>query len=100
MLTIVTIILTWYLLLPLPLLRRTRHMMTRKAARHEKKRIAMKRPCTQNENMVVIMVKATMQETKNEFETSNMLATATKNYDDGSSDVHNEDGENLGSAGV
>ena len=75
-------------------------MMTRKAARHEKKRIAMKRPCTQNENMVVIMVKATMQETKNEFETSNMLATATKNYDDGSSDVHNEDGENLGSAGV
>ena len=99
MLTIVTIILTWYLLLPLPLLRRTRHMMTRKAARHEKKRIAMKRPCTQNENMVVIMVKATMQDTKNEFETSNMLATATKNYDDGS-DVHNEDGKNLGSAGV
>ena len=99
MLTIVTIILTWYLLLPLPLLRRTRHMMTRKAARHEKKRIAMKRPCTQNENMVVIMVKATTQETKNEFETSNMLATATKNYDDGS-DVHNEDGEHLGSAGV
>ena len=46
MLTIVTIILTWYLLLPLPLLRRTRHMMTRKAARHEKNRIAMKRPCT------------------------------------------------------
>ena len=75
-------------------------MMTRKAARHEKKRIAMKRPCTQNENMVVIMVKATIQETKNECETSNMLATATKNYDDGSSDVHNEQGENLGSAGV
>ena len=75
-------------------------MMTRKAARHEKKRIAMKRPCTQNENMVVIMVKATIQETKNECERSNMLATATKNYDDGSSDVHNEDGENLGSAGV
>ena len=100
MLTIVTIILTWYLLLPLPLLRRTRHMMTRKAARHEKKRIAMKRPCTQNENMVVIMVKATIQETNNECERSNMLATATKNYDDGSSDVHNEDGEHLGSAGV
>ena len=75
-------------------------MMTRKAARHEKKSITMKRPCTQNENMVVIMVKATMQETKNECERSNMLATATKNYDDGSSDVHNEDGENLGSAGV
>ena len=75
-------------------------MMTRKAARHEKKRIAMKRPCTQNENMVVIMVKATIQETKNECERSNMLATATKNYDDGSSDVHNEQGEHLGSAGV
>ena len=75
-------------------------MMTRKAARHEKKRIAMKRPCTQNENMVVIMVKATIQETKNKCERSNMLATATKNHDDGSSDVHNEDGENLGSAGV
>ena len=75
-------------------------MMTRKAARHEKNRIAMKRPCTQNENMVVIMVKATIQETKNECERSNMLATATKNYDDGSSDVHNEDGEHLGSAGV
>ena len=75
-------------------------MMTRKAARHEKKRIAMKRPCTQNENMVVIMVKATIQETKNECERSNMLATATKNYDDGSSDVHNEDGDDLGSAGV
>ena len=84
MLTIVTIKLTWYLLLPLPLLRRTRHMMTRKAARHEKKRIAIKRPCTQDENMVV---KATMYETKNEFVTSNMLATATKNYDDGSFDV-------------
>ena len=75
-------------------------MMTRKAARHEKNRIAMKRPCTQNENMVVIMVKATIQETKNECERSNMLATATKNYDDGSSDVHNEDGDDLGSAGV
>ena len=50
--------------------------------------------------MVVIMVKATMQDTRNEFETSNMLATATNNYDDGSSDVHNEDGEDLGSAGV
>ena len=75
-------------------------MMTRKAARHEKKRIAIKRPCTQNENMVVIMVKATMQETKNEFETSNILATATRNYDDGSSDVHDEQGEHLGSAGV
>ena len=63
----------------------------------------MKRPCTQNENMVVIMVimvKATIQETKNECERSNMLATATKNYDDGSSDVHNEDVEHLGSAGV
>ena len=35
---------TWYLLLPLALLRRTLHMMTRNAARHEKKRIAMKRP--------------------------------------------------------
>ena len=89
LLTIVTIILTWYLLLPPPLLRRTRHMMTRKAARQEKKRIAMKRPCTHNENMVVIMVKATMQDTRNEFETSNMLATATNNYDDGSSVVHN-----------
>ena len=50
--------------------------------------------------MVVIMVKTTMQDTKNEFETSNMLATATKNSDDGSSDVHNEDGDDLGSAGV
>ena len=75
-------------------------MMTRKAARQEKKRIAMKRPCRWNEDMVVIMVKATMQDTNNEFETSNMLATATNNYDDGSSDVHNEDGEDLGSAGV
>ena len=46
------------------------------------------------------MVKATMQDTNNEFERSNMLATATKNSDDGSSDVHNEDGEDLGSAGV
>ena len=46
------------------------------------------------------MVKTTMQDTKNEFETSNMLAIATKNYDDGSSDAHNENGEDLGSAWV
>ena len=79
-------------------------MMTRKAARQEKKRIAMKRPCRWNEDdggeAMVNRVKATMQDTNNEFETSNMLATATNNYDDGSSDVHNEDGEDLGSAGV
>ena len=55
-------IFTWYLLLPLPLLRRTRHMMTRKAARQEKKRIAMKRP------LVIKVIKAMMILRKGEEE--------------------------------
>ena len=45
---------TWYLLLPLALLRRTLHMMTRNAARHEKKRIAMKRPFEKSHQEMVI----------------------------------------------